>query len=121
MITGWLFRLVLGFAVVAIVLFDAGSVAVNFFTLDTKANEIAVTLATAVTNDELPANNPRALEDTAKRLAQEAGAHLVDAEIDTSGVISVQLRRAAKTLVVGRVSALEQWTKATADARAGSS
>jgi xanthine dehydrogenase iron-sulfur cluster and FAD-binding subunit A len=109
------------FALVAVVLFDAGAVAVNFFTLDSKADEIAVSLATAVTNDELAPNNPLALEDAAKSLAKEADARLVSASMDTGGVISVRLRRTADTLIVERVSALERWTTATADARAGSS
>lgn len=121
MISGWIIRLVLAFAVVAVILFDAGSIVVNFFTLDSKADEIAVALATSVTNDELATNNPGAIEDAAKSLAGDAGARLVNARIDPAGVIRVRLRRTADTLIVGRVPQLEQWTKATADARAGSS
>jgi hypothetical protein len=120
-ISGWMFRLTLAFAVVAVILFDAGKIGVNFFTLDSKADEIAVALATSVTNDELPANNPRALEEAATALAGDAGARLVRAEIDTGGVITIRLRRSAETLIVGRVPQLEDWIKATADARAGSS
>lgn len=121
MITGWLVRLVVVFAVVSVILFDAGSVAVNFFTLDSKADEIAVFLATAVTNDELSATNPKAIEDAAKNLANEAGARLLGVEIDAGGVVSLRLRRSADTLLLSRVQALEQWIKTTADARAGSS
>jgi hypothetical protein len=120
-ITGWLFRLVVVFAVVAVILFDAGSAVVNFFSLDSEAEEIAVSLATAVTNHEVPTDNPQVLKDRAKKLAEAAGARLVRAEIDAEGVIFIRLRRTANTLVLGRVSALERWTRATADARAGSS
>ena len=121
MITGWLFRLVLVFAIVAVILFDTGSAVVNLFTLDSKAEEIAVSLSTSVTNNELPANNPQLLTAEAKRLAEEAGAHLASAKIDTAGVLTVRLRRTAHTLLMGRVSAFDRWTRATADARAGSS
>ena len=87
MITGWLTRLVVVFAVIAVVLFDAGSAIVNFFSLDSKAEEIAVSLATAITNHELPTDNPQILKDRAKDLAEEAGAHLVRAEMGADGVI----------------------------------
>lgn len=121
MISGWLIRVVAAFAVVAVILFDAGSMAVNFFTLDSKANEIAVSLAGAVTNHELQINDPKTLKHTARSMADEVDARLVSAEIAQDGVISVRLRRAADTLLVGRLPALERWTRATADARAGSS
>lgn len=121
MIGGWLIRVVIGFAVAAAVLYDAGSIAVNFFTLDSKADEIALTIATAVTNDELPDMNPRAITDEARMQARDAGAKLMRAKIDSEGVLSIRLRRVATTLVVGRIGLLEEWTKATADGRAGTS
>jgi xanthine dehydrogenase iron-sulfur cluster and FAD-binding subunit A len=121
MISGYLTRMVLAFAVVAVILFDLGAIAVNFFTLDSKADEVAVSIATSVTNNELPTNNPKAIFDAAEVLAKDAEAKLVRAEIDQEGVVTIRLRRAADTLVVGRVSAFEDWTESTADARAGSS
>jgi hypothetical protein len=121
MIGGWLLRVVVGFAVAAVVLYDAGSIVVNFFTLESTADEIAVAVATAITNDELSATDPRAIAEEAKVRASDAGARLVRAKLDTDGVVSIRLRRVADTLVVGRIRPLEDWTKATADARAGSS
>ena len=121
MISGWLVRLLVVFALVAVLLVDTGAVVVNFFALDSKADEVAVSLATSITNDELPRNNPQALEDAAKTLAGEADARLLKVEIDEGGVVSVRLRRMADTLVLGRIAALKSWMTATADARAGSS
>jgi hypothetical protein len=120
-IGGWLVRVVVAFAVAAAVLYDAGSIAVNFFTLDSKADEIALSIATAVTNDELPDTNPRAVTDQARMQARDAGAKLMRAKIDSEGVLSIRLRRVATTLVVGRIGLLEDWTESTADARAGTS
>jgi hypothetical protein len=120
-IGGWLIRVVVAFAVAAVVLYDAGAIAVNFFTLDSKADEIAVSIATAVTNDEVPDTSPQAIADEARVQARDAGAKLIRAKIDSEGVLSIRLRRGATTLVVGRIGFLEDWTKATADARAGTS
>jgi hypothetical protein len=120
-IGSWFIRVAVAFGVAAVVLYDAGSIAVNFFTLDSKADEIAVAVATAVTNDELPDADPRALTDEARLQARSAGAKLVRARIDSAGVVSIRLRRVASTLMVGRIGILEDWTKATADARAGTS
>ena len=121
MIGGWLIRIIVAFAVAAAVLYDAGSIAVNFFTLDSKADEIAVSLATAITNDELTDTNPRAITDEARTQARDAGAKLTRAKIDSEGVLLIRLRRDASTIVVGRIGFLDDWTKATADARAGTS
>jgi hypothetical protein len=120
-IGGWLFRVVVAFAVAGAVLYDAGSIAVNFFTLDSKADEIALSIATAVTNEELPDMNPRAISDEATMQARDAEAKLMRAKLDSEGVLSIRLRRVATTLVVGRIGWLEDWTKATADAQAGTS
>jgi hypothetical protein len=121
LIGSWLIRLVAAFAVAAVVLYDAGSIAVNFFGLESKADEIAVSIATAVTNDEFEGTDPRAIADEARTQARDAGARLVRAKIDAEGVLSIRLRRVATTLVVGRIGLLEDWAKATADARAGTS
>jgi len=121
MITGYLVRIVIAFAVVAVFLYDAGSIAVNFFTLDSKAEEIAVSLAASITNDELDTTNPQAIELAAEDLAEEAEARLVSAQVDQQGVVTVKLRRTADTLVINRIPPIEDWAKATADGRAGSS
>ena len=121
MISGWLVRMVVIFAVVALLLFDAGSIAVNFFTLDSKADEIAVSLGTGITNREINPFNARAVTSAAEDIADAAGAKLVKAELIEDGTVHVRIRRTADTIVFGRFKQLRDWVRATADARAGSS
>ena len=121
MISGWLLRTVVIFAAVAVLLFDAGSIAVNFFTLDNKADEIAVSLGTSLTNREINPFNAREVTLAAEEIANDAGAKLVKAELNEEGVVTVRIRRTASTVLFGRFSQLRDWVRATADARAGSS
>jgi hypothetical protein len=109
------------FAGVAVLMFDAGSIAVNFFTLDSKADEIAVTLGTSITNREINPFNAREVTIAAEDIAEAAGAKLVKAELSQDGTITVRIRRTADTIVIGRFNQLRNWVRATADARAGSS
>ena len=122
MISAWLIRMVVIFAAVAVLLFDAGSIAVNFFTLDNQADEIAVTLGTSITNREINPFNAREVTMAAEDIAEAAGAKLVKAELGEGGtVVTVRIRRTADTIVIGRFKQLRDWVRATADARAGSS
>jgi hypothetical protein len=121
MISTWMLRVVIIFAAVGVILFDAGSIAVNFFTLDSKADEIAIVLSTRITNGELNGASPVEVTRAADELATEAGARLVKAEVASDGGITVRIRRRADTLAIGRVKQLDDWVKATADSRAGSS
>lgn len=113
--------MVVVFAGVAVLLFDAGSIAVNFFTLDHKADEIAITLGTSITNREINPFNSREVTAAAEEIAENAGARLVKAELDRDGTVTVRIRRTADTVVIGRFDQLRDWVRATADARAGSS
>lgn len=114
-IIGWLGKLLIGFVVVAIIIFDGGSILVNFFTLDSTADEIAVELTTNVASGTLSATD---LEPRARALAKEAGARLVSLSVEGT-IVHVTLRRRAKTLVVGRIGLIEDWARATADGQAG--
>lgn len=117
-IVGWLAKLVIGFVLVAIVLFDGGSIFVNFFTLDGTADEIANTVSVSAVTDRNISD--RVLEEEAKELADEAGARLVSFERDRQeSLIRLTLRRRAKTLVVGRIGYIEDWARATAEGQAG--
>ena len=113
--------MVVVFAGVAVLLFDAGSIAVNFFTLDNKANEIAVSLGTSITHREINPFNSREVTRVAEEIADDAGAKLVKAELAEDGTVTVRIRRTADTIVIGRFKQLRDWVRATADARAGSS
>lgn len=118
LIIGWLGKLVIGFLIVGVVIFDAGSILVNFFTLDSTADEIAIDLSLQV--GQGTALSDRQLQENARALAEEAGARLLAVEVDTEKVVHVKLRRRADTLVVGRVGFIKNWARATADGRAGS-
>lgn len=116
-IVGWLVRLGVGLAVAAVVLFDAGSIAVNFFGLDSTADEIAVEVSTDLQPGQ-PVDQD-ALQAEAKALAKEASAKLVKVEVDAEGRVHVHLRRVAKTLIVRLIGPAKDWAKATAEGVAG--
>jgi hypothetical protein len=114
MVASWLFRVVIVFALFGIIVFDAGAMAVNYFSLDSSANEIVY----ALRSDDTVASNPTRLQEQARALASEEGARLVRAGVDTQGVLHVRIRRAAKTLVAQRIDALDKFTTPSASARA---
>ena len=118
-VISWLVKLLLGLAVFGVILFDAGSIIVNFFGLDSAADEIAVAVSTSVRSGEIAPNDRSSLETATKELAKEAKAKLVSVNVDQDGVLHVRLKRTAKTLIVGRIGPIKKWAKATADGRAG--
>lgn len=114
-IVGWLVRLVIAFALFAVVAYDAGSIAINFFTLDQAAKDVATDLSADAVE---PSSylRPDQFEERAKELAKEVGARVTDFELSSEGDVHIQLRRKASTLVVSRISAISDWARATADA-----
>ena len=117
-IVSWLARIAITTAVVGVILFDAGSIAVNFFGLDATVDDIAVQVSTSAknVNEQISAE---ALEAEARKLAREADARLVAFEFDpTSHKIQLTIKREANTLIVSRVGAIEDWGKATAESQA---
>jgi hypothetical protein len=119
-IVSWLVKLAIGLALVAVVLFDAGAIAVNAFTLSSTAGDIANALATSVQQSGSATVSESGLEVQAKELAKEAGAKLVSVTVDTNErVVKVELKRRADTLVVSRIGAIEDWGRATAEGQSG--
>lgn len=117
-IVDWFGRLLLGFVVAALVLFEAGTILVNFFTLDNDADEIAVTVSAGISGARDVPEHIR--EEEARELARERGARLVDFEIDgQERVVRVTLRRRAKTLLIHRIDWTSDWGRATAEGQAG--
>src|SRR5687768_11342712 len=114
-IVSWLVKVAIGFALVAILLFDGGSILINFFTLDSTADEIAIKLTT---NDVGRALDQSDLEQEAQALAKEAGARLVELRLEQN-IVYVTLRRRADTLVVGRIGPIKDWARATAEGQSG--
>ncbi|MDQ3958412.1 MAG: hypothetical protein M3273_08840 [Actinomycetota bacterium] len=125
LITSWLIRLLVGLALVGVVLFDAGSIVVNYLSLDSTADEIAVSVSTLVGSGSASVPNAKCDRRSGlqicrevQELAREAGARLVEASFDSEGVFHLTVRRAADTLIVERIGAIEDWGRATASARA---
>src|SRR5687768_10318967 len=84
-IVSWLVKLAIGFALTALVLYEAGAIGVNFFTLDSTADDIAVKLSVGMS----PGQTPRQadLEAEAGALAQEAGARLRSVTFEDGSVV----------------------------------
>jgi len=104
-------------AIFGIALFDAGSIAINFFRLDSKAHDIAEQVSNTVSPGRQP--NVDALSKQAKQIAKAAGARLVELQFDAERrIVHVTLERSADTILVGKVGATEDWAHATADGQA---
>lgn len=121
----WLARVVVGLALVAVVLFDGGSIVVNYFSLDGTTKEIAVEVVTRIgTGAEVVPNRDctrRAVEPTCQavyEVAREKDVRIVSARFDQEGVLHVETKRTADTLLVGRIGAIEDWATARASAQA---
>ena len=121
----WLARVVVGLALAGVVLFDAGSIVVNFFSLDGATDEVALEVVTQVgSGAEVVPNldcTRRAVDPTCKavyEVARASDVRIVSARFDQEGVFHVETKRTAKTLLVGRIDAIEDWATATASAKA---
>lgn len=115
LIASWFVKLLIGFAVVGVVIYDGGSIMVNVFTLDSRADEIAIELTTGVTPGSL---SLATIEPQAREAAKQSGARLSSIRIENN-IVYVELKRKADTLVVGRIGFLEDWTRSTAQGQAG--
>ena len=117
-IASWFARIAITTALVGVLLFDAGSIAVNFFGLDATADDIAVKVSN-LAKEQAATATAAGLEAEARKLTKEADAKLVSFEYsDVDNQITLTIRREANTLIVSRVSAIEDWGKATAESRA---
>ncbi len=126
LVVSWVVRIVLTLAVVGVVLFDAGSIVVNYFAVNESAEEVAVTVTTdlasgvdAVPNLQCARRSRDALCRQAYDVARENGVKIVSAHFDQRGVFHVEVRKTAETVIVGRIGAIEDWATATASADAG--
>lgn len=126
-IADWLVKVVLGIAIFGVIAYDAGSILVNYFTLDSGADDVAVAVSTTVGTSGNAANYT---DDEILQLAKAQvksedggvkGARVLrdGTTIDEGGVVHVRLRRVADSLIVGRIGPIEKWARATADGQAG--
>lgn len=116
----WLVQILLVIAVVGIVLFDAGSIAWNYFSVDSTADEIALDVAGSITESR-SGIQPVLIQREARRLARESGVRLIGPVTVTGDSVEVRIRREADTIVVGRVGAIADWAEATATGSAPTS
>jgi hypothetical protein len=122
----WLLKLVVMLAVLGVVGYDAGSIAVNYFTLDSAANDTANAVSLAISQRPVPPNQGQLILEVEQLVTSgETGAttaRVVEKGtfIDSSGVIHIELRRTADTIVVSQIPAIRDWAKSTADGRAAS-
>ena len=124
----WLVKVVLGIAIFGVIGYDAGSILVNYFTLDSGARDVAIAVSTTIgtgqarnfTDNEIYL---MAQEEVGSEDAGVEGARVLreGTSVDDTGVVYVRLRRVADTLIVSRIGAIEKWARATADGQAGTS
>lgn len=130
-VTGWFVRVFLGLAIAGVILFDAAALVVNFFGLDSAADEMAIALSIEVDNrptrsvlncdvKNVSVSGPPFCSE-AHRLAQEIKATLLEASVDQEGIVRVRLRRTAETVLVRRLGFLKKYGVARAQGQAGSS
>ena len=110
MVTGWFARLFVLFAVLAVFAFDGISVVAGHFTASDDATTAAQAAATAYKNSGLAG---AAVDAAAKTLPK--GEKLVpgSVHIDSSGDVTLQVRRTARSLLLHLTSATKGWAVVT--------
>lgn len=114
MITGWLVRIVVGFALVGFLIVEAGSPLVTRAQLDGIAHDAADSAAL----DLLDNNDPDRARQIALDIVTDKDAFLKAFTVDQRGV-TVTVEREARSLVLKEIDQLESWydveVTATAD------
>lgn len=125
-IADWLVKVVVGIALFGVIAYDAGSILVNHFNLDSGANDVAIAVSTTVGTGSATNYTDSEIFELAKAEveAEDGGVEgarviRVGTRIDETGVVHIRLRRLADTLIVKRIGAMESWARATADGQAG--
>lgn len=126
-ILNWLVKLAIAFVVGGVILFDAGSIAVNYFGLNSAAEEVANQVATDVASGSLPETDLRFVKQCVKNPtvnelcralhagAKEENARLTRSNVDQKGTLKIRLKRTADTLVVSRIGFIEDWATTTVE------
>lgn len=114
-VTNYFLKIFFWMAIAGVVLYDGGSIVVNFVTLDGTADDMANELS--VPPSQGTDITQRLIDQRAPVLAEEMGVRLLQAEVTPEGALVIKIRRRADTLVVGRIGAIEDWARATAEAR----
>jgi len=114
----WFLKLAVVGGMLAVVLFDFGSIAVNTVGLESTVDEIAHSLSVSVADDTLNAVDNAALMEAARPTARQARARIVKVSVDIEGRVHIRIRRRADTLLLARIGPLSHWGVATADGSA---
>ena len=125
-ILNWFLKVGILLVVLAVVLFDFGSIVVNNFSLSSSAEDVAV--AVSITVADRPGSNfsdfqiyTMAVEVVEDEANGVMGARVLErgTNIDDAGIVHVRLRRKADTLVTHWIGPLKKRTIAVVDGQAG--
>ncbi|MDP9067685.1 MAG: hypothetical protein M3N53_04950 [Actinomycetota bacterium] len=123
----WIVKVVLGMAIFAVIAYDAGSILVNYFTLDSGADDVAIAVSLIVgTTGNAGQYTDEEIYQLAKAEVNSEdggveGARVLreGTNIDDTGVVHIRLRRTADSLIVSRIGPIAKWARATSDGQAG--
>jgi len=126
-ILGWFIRVGLVLAVLAVVLFDIGSIVVNSVGLSSSAEDVAIAVSITVADRSGAVILPDSVVyDLAVDVVESeangvSGARVLrrGTEMDQEGIVYVRLRRRAETLVADLIGPLKKYTIATVSGQAG--
>jgi hypothetical protein len=111
LVVGWMAKLLLLFALLGILIYDAAALAVNGFQLDSFSDEIAISIALSEADDKHLFD----LEREARKMARTKDAKFVSLEVDRElEQVRVTIRREAATLVINRFSQTSDWGRMSA-------
>ncbi len=118
-LVSWLVKIMLGLAVAGVIAFDLGSILVNYFTLDSAANDTAIALSLGFEHADPFGTADHDVFMRAKEIIESGDSGASDAKVirngtnlDDQGFIHVELKRVAKTLVAKYIPPLRKYTRA---------
>ena len=129
-IVNWLIKVLIGLIIGGVILFDTGSVAVNFFTLDGSADEIANQVASDISQGKFSATEIQSLDLCTRRptnnkacteiqqKVKEKSAKLLKVTLDLQNNLKIRIRRTASSLVLKHIGPIEDWATSTAEGEA---
>ena len=121
-VASWLAKIVIGIAIFGVIAYDAGSIMVNYFTLDSAADDVAIAMSLDIQRANINEFTDNEVFVIAKEIVASPDEGVKGAKvlrsgthIDDEGVIHVRLRRSAESLIVKRIGAIEDWAEATSE------
>ncbi len=129
-IVNWLVKLIIGLAIGGVIIFDTGSIVVNYFGVDNAADEIANQIAIDITTGKYSQSEFQTLNSCDRRpttnqictaiqeKVKEHDAKLLKVTVDLQKNLKIRLRKTADTLVVGRIGPIEDWATAIGEGEA---